>query len=775
MGQANDPLANWFAAPPPKRVRVPVPRTIGPNRPLPHVILRAVLLGIAYVAIAKGTDELVLLGGAVAVASFWPVAGVTVAAMLRSPRREWPWLMAGIWIAEFSLDLASHAPVGLATCWAFADSIEPVVAAVLFLRFARRSLNLADLPTFLRFVGFAVLAGPVVGALLGATGSALAGFGSWEQGVTRWAIGDGIGVLVVTPILLLDRSTLRGLRDRAGLLSDSLLIPAAIMVLGPWPWATLPGLPFVVLPFLVLQAFRSGHANTALSIAGVALFTNLVSITGHGPFGVTATFNGLIPAQLFLAMCAFTMFVVSALTSNLVARDKLEAVLREQSFHDGLTGLGNRRFISEHVERLPRHAGRMIGLLFIDLDGFKPVNDLFGHVAGDALLVETGRRIQESVRPGDGVARLGGDEFLVLLDDIASVDEARATAERLTAALARPLIWGDSKIATGASIGVSVAESVTADIEALLIEADHDMYRVKRLSKTPDASTSATLIDPRRRTLLEDIGAAAPRAEFLAMYQPIVDLRTEEVIGAEALLRWQHPTLGLLTPNEFIPVAEETGAIVELGRWILFDACRTAGALNAAAPGRRLVIHVNVSRIQLDDISFDRDVSNALRSTGLAPDLLVLEITESVLAVDVQAMALRLKDLKKIGVRIAMDDFGTGYSSLAALSTFPLDYIKIDRAFVNASGEASLAGSKLLTWVISLSNELAIRSVAEGVETPQQRDFLRQAGCSLGQGFLFARPEHAAALEARLAVREPTTSQGRNEEKVSQPMEELPA
>ena len=184
---------------------------------------------------------------------------------------------------------------------------------------------------------------------------------------------------------------------------------------------------------------------------------------------------------------------------------------------------------------------------------------------------------------------------------------------------------------------------------------------------------------------------------------------------------------------------------------------------------------MNVSRIQLDDSAFDRDVSNALRSTGLAPDLLVLEITESVLAIDVQAMALRLKGLKKIGVRIAMDDFGTGYSSLAALSTFPLDYIKIDRAFVNASGEASLAGSKLLTWVISLSNELAIRSVAEGVETPQQRDFLRQAGCSLGQGFLFGRPEHAAALEARLAVREPTTSQGRDEEKVSQPMEELPA
>jgi EAL domain-containing protein (putative c-di-GMP-specific phosphodiesterase class I) len=250
------------------------------------------------------------------------------------------------------------------------------------------------------------------------------------------------------------------------------------------------------------------------------------------------------------------------------------------------------------------------------------------------------------------------------------------------------------------------------------------------------------------------------------MYQPIVDLRTEEVIGAEALLRWQHPTLGLLTPNEFIPVAEETGAIVELGRWILFDACRTAVALNAAAPGRRLVIHVNVSRIQLDYISFDRDVSNVLRSTGLAPDLLVLEITESVLAVDVHAMALRLKDLKEIGVRSAMDDFGTGYSSLAALSTFPLDYIKIDRAFVDASGEAGLAGSKLLTWVISLGHDLGIESVAEGVETPQQLDFLRRAGCPLGQGFLFGRPEHAAALEARLALREPTTIQGRSEEKV---------
>lgn len=449
---------------------------------------------------------------------------------------------------------------------------------------------------------------------------------------------------------------------------------------------------------------------------------------------------------------AFISSVVSAPSSYLVARRRLEAVLRDQSLHDGLTGLGNRRLISEHCERLPHSTNRMIGLLFIDLDGFKPINDLFGHVAGDALLVETGRRIQALVREDDGVARLGGDEFLVLLDDIGSAQEARGMADRLTEALALPLIWGETVIATAASIGVAVADSATADIEALLIEADHAMYQVKRSKKQthPDPSQSTGSADSRRLRLLADIRLAVPSAELIAEYQPILDLRTGEVIAVEALMRWQHPNLGLIAPDEFIPLAEETGEIVVMGRWILFEACRMVAALNAASPGLRLSVNVNVSRIQLEDPSFDRDIARAIQSTGLEPDLLVLEITESVLAVAVQTLAERLSDIKRVGVRVAMDDFGTGYSSLSALSSFPLDYIKIDRAFVNASGEDALAGAKLLKWVISLGQDLGIDSVAEGIETPEQLDFLRLAGCSYGQGYLFGRPESAEAFAARL-------------------------
>jgi diguanylate cyclase (GGDEF)-like protein len=739
------------------------------RRALPEVILRAVLLGLVYAAISKGINSWVAFGGGVAIASFWPAVGVTVAAISRSPRREWPWLMAGIWLAEFSVDIWNQSPVNTSIGWAFADCLEPVVAVLLFQRFAGRSPNLADPATFLRFVAFAVLSAPVVGAVLGATTSYLSGFGSWWEAFARWTVGDGIGILVIAPVLLLDRATWRSLRYRTGLRGVALLgivAVVAIVVLGPWPGSSVPGLPFLILPFLVLQALRASHGHIALTVAVVALFTNIVAASGHGPFGATASdtaaSNGLVQAQLFLALCAFTSFVVSALSSNLVARDRLEAVLRDQSLHDGLTGLGNRRLISEHCERLPRTTDRMIGLLFIDLDGFKPVNDLFGHTAGDALLVETGRRIQALVRQDDGVARLGGDEFLVLLDDIGSAEEARGMADRLTEALAVPLMWGEAEIATTASIGVAVAESRTADIEALLIEADHAMYQVKRSRKQPSPDVPLPLAGPadeRRVKLLADIRLAIPCDELIAEYQPILDLRTGEVMGVEALMRWQHPTLGRIAPDEFIPLAEETGEIVEMGRWILFEACRVVATLNAASPGLRLSVNVNVSRIQLEDPAFERDIANAIRSTNLAPDLLVLEITESVLAVAVETLADRLSDVKRVGVRVAMDDFGTGYSSLSALSAFPLDYIKIDRGFVNASGEDAVAGAKLLKWVVSLGQDLGIDSVAEGIETPEQLEFLRHAGCSYGQGYLFGRPESAEAFAARLeAVEYPPES-----------------
>jgi diguanylate cyclase (GGDEF)-like protein len=434
------------------------------------------------------------------------------------------------------------------------------------------------------------------------------------------------------------------------------------------------------------------------------------------------------------------------------SREGLNAAVPDQRLHDGLTGLGNRRLISEHCERLPRGPARMIGLLFIDLDGFKPINDLFGHAAGDALLVETGRRIQALVREDDGVARLGGDEFLVLLDDIGSAEEAGRLADRLTRALALPLIWGQTVIATTASIGVAVADSGTADIETLLIEADFAMHQTKLARKQPDPDSSLSVgsAESRRVRLLADIRLAVPGAELLVEYQPILDLRTGEVIAVEALMRWLHPTLGRIEPAEFIPLAEETGEIVPMGRWILFEACREVAALNAASPGLRLSVNVNVSRIQIEDPSFDHDIARAVESTDLEPDLLVLELTESVLAVTAQTLAERLTDIKRVGVRVAMDDFGTGYSSLASLSSFPLDYIKIDKAFVNASGDDAIAGAKLLKWVIRLGQDLGIDSVAEGIETPEQLDFLRLAGCSYGQGFLFGRPESAEAFGARL-------------------------
>jgi diguanylate cyclase (GGDEF)-like protein len=427
-----------------------------------------------------------------------------------------------------------------------------------------------------------------------------------------------------------------------------------------------------------------------------------------------------------------------------------------KAFHDRVTGLVSRSLFMDRLQHSLSVAGRngdRLGLLFVDLDGFKLVNDSLGHAAGDAVLAEVGARLRACVRSTDTAARLGGDEFAVLLAGVQNDDEVINVAERVLDQISRPFDLTGQTVFIGASVGVTFSSPASPDADALVRDADLAMYHAKRTGKgryeifRPEmhAAFEMTL------NLESDLRHALERDEFVLHYQPICRLAEGELTGLEALVRWQHPTRGLVAPLDFIPAAEETGMIVPIGEWVLREACRTTAAWNrqrARAGLSELTIHVNVSIRQLrQDVT--EVVGNVLRETGLAASKLVLEITESHFAHDPHQVARQLHPLKALGVGLAIDDFGTGYSSLASLRQFPVDTIKVDKSFVDDLDEDG-AGSELTRAIVRLGRTLRLEVVAEGIESDSQRRALLDCGCLLGQGYLFARPMNEAAATALL-------------------------
>ncbi len=420
-----------------------------------------------------------------------------------------------------------------------------------------------------------------------------------------------------------------------------------------------------------------------------------------------------------------------------------EQQLRQLALYDPLTGLANRANFHErlrHAIKLRHEAGHATGLLYIDLDDFKGINDRWGHDLGDEVLHEIGRRIQQSVRPGDTAARLGGDEFAVVLTESVTPEEAVGVAERLLAEISKPLDSGSGSLFTTASIGIAFG----SDDETLLREADIAMYRAKGHAELGYAFFDSQLdrVAVERTQRIAELREGIAREEFRLDYQAVVDLDRNEIIGYEALVRWEHPTAGELPPGEFIPLAEETGLIVGLGEWVLTEACTEATRLYQLH-GRPVHMSVNVSARQLHHPDFFRHVSRALDSSALLPTLLTLELTESTLLASDERVARTLQKIKDLGVVLALDDFGTGYASLSYLRQFPIDVVKIDRSFTaNASGEN--ADLVLLKGIIDLGHALDLNLVAEGIETPEQHTIVRQLGCHQAQGFYFGRPSHPA-------------------------------
>ncbi|HEX4776336.1 MAG TPA: PAS domain S-box protein, partial [Acidimicrobiia bacterium] len=445
------------------------------------------------------------------------------------------------------------------------------------------------------------------------------------------------------------------------------------------------------------------------------------------------------------------------LTAIAIERKEFESQLAHQAHHDPLTGLPNRvlflEFLNVALAR-SRRRNTTVGVLFLDLDRFKYVNDSFGHDAGDELLTSLARRLRSVVRPGDTIARFGGDEFVVLCEDLApgfAREQAVDVAERLIDAIQQPFSRQGESQFLSTSIGIALSTSGDDRAEALLRDADAAMYRAKERGKGRwelfDEAMRATAM---RRVETENaLHGAVERNEFRVFYQPVMSLRDGTCVGAEALVRWQHPERGLVSPAEFITLAEETGLIVPIGRWVLEEACRQTALWRATHDDGPFTVSVNLSARQLARAELVGEVAAALEESGVAPECISLEITESVLMEDVEASLGAIKALRALGVRLGIDDFGTGYSSLGYLKRLPVDTVKVDQSFVDGLG-TDAEDSAIVAAVVNLGHTLSLNVVAEGVETEEQLAELVALGCDNAQGFLFAPALPPAEFEALL-------------------------
>jgi len=444
-----------------------------------------------------------------------------------------------------------------------------------------------------------------------------------------------------------------------------------------------------------------------------------------------------------------------AVIRDLTEREEAERRLRQLATHDSLTGLPNRTLLHERLESMlaacaaDAAQSSAVAVLFLDLDRFKEINDSFGHELGDALLCDVAARLRHALRPEDTIARLGGDEFVV-----AAPCPDAAGAERIAAglleALTAPVRVGSQETIIGASIGISLYPHDGTTRELLFQTADTAMYRAKAAGRNRYRffEPGMTLQAQARMALEMSLRPALARGEFELAYQPRVCLRTMRVVGLEALLRWNHPTLGRVPPGDFIAIAEDTGLIAEIGRWVLFEACRATRGLLAEF-GLPVRVSVNVSARQLAHPGFVGEVRAALDAAGLAPDCLELELTESALIEDMDRTAAMLGELQTLGVKTAVDDFGTGYSGLAYLRRFPIDVLKLDRSFV-LQDDGRISAFDFVKAFVDMAHALRMSVVAEGVETAEVLEFLRAADCDEAQGYLLARPMPIAEVAALL-------------------------
>jgi len=483
------------------------------------------------------------------------------------------------------------------------------------------------------------------------------------------------------------------------------------------------------------------------------------------------------------ALAAFTMAIALAILFFMIDRSRarisnaieehlresnsqLETLVKErtsemhyQAFHDKLTGLANRALFWDRLGFALNKAHRTklgTAVIFLDLDNFKVINDSLGHAAGDELLVAVADRLMQTIRPGDTVGRMGGDEFTILLEDLSSVEQAEMVADRILLYFRQPITIQGIETFVQASIGIAFTPSHECDAQQLMKNADTAMYRAKSTGKSHFVLWNESMNHEamERLQMENDLRRAIDHDELMLHYQPLIDLKTGNLEGAEALLRWNHPQRGLIQPGRFISIAEDTGMIVPIGIWVLEQACKQAAKWRADLHLDAFTICVNLSARQLHCDDIVESVARILASAKLPPSCLVIEITESVFVVNQDAVIEKMQRFHSLGVRLALDDFGTGYSSLSRLSVFPVDTLKIDRSFVSRLGDEE-ESTAVVEAIIALSKSMKMDVIGEGVETERQMSVLRSLGCHMAQGFLFAHPLSADEFFRKASMSHP--------------------
>lgn len=525
-----------------------------------------------------------------------------------------------------------------------------------------------------------------------------------------------------------------------------------------------------IVTTITADSSEPGSANRARTLAlgigagllGTAAFTYVLVRTVTRPIamliaGTRAVADGNLDTQITIRTHDELEVLATSFNQMTGSLRKMAEKLQASAIHDPLTGLPNRTLFMDRLRHVVDRAGRKntlgFAVVFMDVDRFKFLNDSFGHSAGDQLLVDLGRRLTTCVRQGDTIARLGGDEFGMLLEDLPGSRNAVLVAERIKQKLEHPFYLRGQEVFITVSLGIAVAPQENAEPETLLRNADTAMYRAKHSGR----GTYQVFDEEMRQEVLKTLQLQTAmrrsfdRKEFSLVYQPIVLLQTGRVVGFEALSRWNYPQGHTVLPTEFIPVAEETGLIIPFGEWVLGEAARQLRHWQTTYPTRSpLWISVNLSRRQLAHADLVQSVTRLLQESHLEPSRLMLEITEGAIMEDAEDAARTLATLRAMGVRVAIDDFGTGYSSLSLLQRFPIDVVKIDRAFVAELDTSSSDGSQVLRAITSLANNLGLDVVAEGVERADQVALLQELDCTYGQGHYFAYPQDAAAAGSLL-------------------------
>lgn len=735
--------------------------------PPPWIWLTSLL---AYIAAAEVGLALAFPG--TNASPFWPPTALGIALLYRFGLRFWPVILLGAFLVNLVFMLragvapALGVPASLGV--AIGNAMEAWLAVYLLRRLAGHQFPFDRLRGLAAFCLCSATLAPALSASIGASSSRLAslsGSTSYAENWMTWWIGDASGALSMTPILILLlqgrwHESLRSRRVEAAVLV-LLLLFGTMSVFGVWPRHDEHRYPlvFFLLPMLLWAVVRFHAAGAASAIFLISAIAVLGTMSGGGPFAREHQHESLILLQLFIIVLSVTTLGLGAVLSErtrLVERlAQSNAELHALAFNDPLTGLPNRRTLVDRVQqvvhRTRRHQGRG-AVLFVDLDKFKRINDSLGHAVGDALLKSVAERLRGAVRESDSVCRLGGDEFVVLLGEVDAAVDAAAVARKISARLQEPMRLGELELAITSSIGIALIPDDGADSDDLIRFADLAMYRAKERGRnnfqfyTEELNQSAV----NRLELEHDLRRAVRERQFCLHYQPMVALADGRLIGIEALLRWQHPTRGLLLPADFMPLAEDTGLIVEIGTWAMREACSQIKQLQNEGQ-ESLRLSVNLSLRQLHDRNLPDLVAAVLQETELDALWLNLEITERLLREDMLSELDFLHHFDRLGISLTVDNFGSAGSSLTLLTLLPVAIIKIDRKLVARLGDDQVARDISLAMT-TMAHHLGLRVVAECVETEAQRDFLIDSGCDYAQGYLFHRPLTLSALRDLLSV-----------------------